>query len=149
GPGDVAFLANPKYASALGRTRASAVILRPDAGTPSCAALRHDNPYLAFANALEIFARATRPAPGVHALAHVEPSAQIARHVSVAPCVYVGDGARIGDRTVVGPNTTIGAGTTIGTDCEIHSNVAIRERITIGDRVVLQNGVVIGSDGYG
>jgi len=149
GPGDVTFLANPKYAPALAATRASAVIARHDAPPAPCAMLRTDEPYLAFARAVGLFAPATRPAPGVHAMAAVSAGATLGRDVSVGPFVAIGEGARIGDRTTIFPNVTIGPGTTIGDDCVIHSNVAIRERVTIGNRVILQNGVVVGGDGYG
>lgn len=149
GPGDVTFLANAKYGSSLAETRASAVIVRPDAPAPPCAALRHDNPYLAFARALAVFAPVARPAAGVHPLAFVDPSATIGADASIAPFVYIGARVRVGNRTVIGPNTTIGDDTTIGEDCLVHSNVAIRERVTIGHRVILQNGVAIGGDGYG
>ena len=149
GPGDLTFLANPKYESALATTRASAVILRDDVPAAPCAALRSRDPYLAFARAVGLFAPAERPRPGVHALAAIAAGAVVGRDVSIGPFVAVGDGTSIGDRTVVHPNVTIGAHVRIGEDCLIHSNVSIRERVTIGNRVVLQNGVVVGGDGYG
>jgi len=149
GPGDVTFVANPKYTAAIATTRASAVIARDDAPAGGCAMLRTDDPYLAFARAVSLFAPAWRPAPGVHPMAAVAADAAIGRDVSIGPFVAVGEGARVGDRTVIFPNVTIGRGAAIGADCVIHSNVAIRERVTIGSRVILQNGVAIGSDGYG
>ncbi len=149
GPGDVTFLANPKYEKAISGTRASAVILRDDAAAAPCAMLRARDPYLAFARAVGLFAPDSRPAAGVHAFAAVAADAEVGQGVSIGAFVAIGPRAAIGDRTVVFPNVTIGAGARIGADCVIHSNVAIRERVTIGDRVVLQNGVVVGGDGYG
>jgi UDP-3-O-[3-hydroxymyristoyl] glucosamine N-acyltransferase len=149
GPGDVTFLANPKYASALVSTRAAAVIARADVPAGASAMLRTEDPYLAFARAVGLFAPEWRPAPGVHAMTAIAADAHIGRDISIGPFVAIGEGARIGDRTVIFPNVTIGPGTTIGTDCIVHSNVAVRERVTIGNRVILQNGVVIGGDGYG
>ena len=148
-PGALTFLANPKYESALARTRASAVLLRDDAPAAPCAMLRTPDPYLAFARAVGVFAPPWRPATGVHPLAAVAADVQLGRNVAIGAFVVVGEGVCIGDNTVVLPNVTIGPGARIGDDCLIHSNVAIRERVTIGNRVVLQNGVVIGSDGYG
>ena len=148
-PGDVTFLANPKYAQALASTRASAVIARPEVPPGPCAMLRTDEPYLAFARAVGLFAPAWRPAAGVHAMAAVPAGVTLGRDVSIGPFVAIGEDATIGDRTIVFPNVTIGPGATIGDDCVIHANVSIRERVTIGNRVVLQNGVVIGGDGYG
>jgi len=149
GPGHVTFLANPKYASALAVTRASAVIARDDAPAAPCATLRTTDPYLAFARAVALFAPPSRPQPGVHAMAAIAPGATLGRDVAIGAFVAIAEGARVGERTVIFPNVTIGAGAAIGDDCVIHSNVSIRERVTIGNRVVLQNGVVIGGDGYG
>jgi UDP-3-O-[3-hydroxymyristoyl] glucosamine N-acyltransferase len=148
-PGDITFLANPKYTAALASTRASAVIARGDAPSGPCAMLRTDEPYLAFARAVGLLAPNSRPAIGVHALAAVAATARIGRDVSIGPFVAIGDDVRIGNRTVIFPNVTVGSGSTIGEDCVIHSNVAVRERVTMGDRVILQNGVVVGGDGYG
>jgi len=149
GPGDVTFFANPKYAGALRRTRASAVILSDDAPAVSCAMLRTKDPYLAVANALALFVAAPQPAPGIDEMSRVAPDATLGGGVSIGPFVSIGRGARVGDRTVIYPNVSIGDGATIGDDCIIHSQVAIRERVVIGHRVVLQNGAVIGGDGYG
>ena len=148
-PGDLTFLANTKYESAMAHTRASGILLRDDAPAPPCAALRTADPYLAFARAVALFSPAWRPAPGVHVHAVVAADAQIGRGVSIGAFVSIGEGAAVGDNTVVFPNVTVGAGAEIGADCVIHSNVAIRERVVIGSRVILQNGVVLGSDGYG
>jgi UDP-3-O-[3-hydroxymyristoyl] glucosamine N-acyltransferase len=148
-PGDLTFLANPKYESAMAQTRASAVLLNDSAPTAPCAMLRTAEPYLAFARAVGLFAPASRPAPGVDALAAVAADARIGQNVSIGAFVAIAEGVAIGENTVIFPNVTIGPGTQVGTDCVIHSNVALRERVTIGNRVILQNGVVVGSDGYG
>lgn len=148
-PGDVTFLANPKYESALPLTRASAVLLRDESPRAPCAMLRTRDPYLAFARAVALFAPAWRPPPGVHPQAAVAPDARLGHNVSIGAFVVVGDGASIGDNSVVFPSVTIGTGARIGSDCVIHSNVSIRERVVIGNRVILQNGVVVGADGYG
>ena len=152
GPGDLTFVANPKYLNALSATRASAVVLRDDVSLParpSFAILRAADPYLAFARAVGLFAPDLRPAPGVHAMTAVGANVTLGEAVSLGAFVAVGDGSSIGARTVIFPNVTIGPGVRIGADCVIHSNVSLRERVTLGDRVILQNGVVVGGDGYG
>ena len=149
GPGEITFLANPKYESALKTTRASAVLLKDDAPPAPCAMLRTHDPYLAFARAVGLFAPRLRPPSGIHPMAAVASDARIGRDVAIGAFVSVAEDVTIGDNTVIFPNVTIGPGAHIGSDCLIHSNVAIRERVTIGNRVVLQNGVVVGGDGYG
>ena len=149
GEGDITFFANPKYAPALRRTRASAVILGESAPAAPCAMLRTKHPYLAFANALSVFVTPAHPPPGIATLSAVAADAILGRDVSIGPFSSIGRGARVGDRTVIYPNVCIGDGAVIGDDCVIHSHAAIRERVVLGNRVVLQNGAVIGGDGYG
>jgi UDP-3-O-[3-hydroxymyristoyl] glucosamine N-acyltransferase len=148
-PGDLTFFANRRYSTALRTTKAGAVILGVDAEAAPCAMLRSTAPYLAFANAVSLFADVATPTAGVDAQSSIAPDARLGEGVSIGPFVSIGAGVVVGARTVLHPGTHIGAGATIGADCVIHSQVAIRERVAIGDRVVLQNAAVIGSDGYG
>ena len=147
--GDIAFFVNPRYAPALRRTRASAVILGESAPAAPCAMLRSANPYLAFANALSMFGAPAQPPAGIAPLSSIASDAILGGDVSVGPFSSIGRNARVGDRTVIHPNVFIGDGAVVGVDCIIHSHVAIRERVVIGNRVIIQNGAVIGSDGYG
>ena len=55
GPGDLTFVSNPKYAAAARKTRASAVIVSEDFPAIPAAMLRAKDPYLTFAQALELF----------------------------------------------------------------------------------------------
>ncbi len=148
-PGQITFLGNPKYQGALATTRASAVILNDRTpAPPGRAVLRTPEPYVAFAKALELFARIPRPPAGVDACSAIGRDVRFGKNVAIGPFVSIGDEATIGDNTIVYSHAAIGAGTQIGRDCIIYSHVAIRERIAIGDRVILHSGVVLGSDGY-
>ena len=149
GPGDVTFLANPKYASALATTKASAVIASAAITAAPCAIIRSATPYLTFARAAQALSPERRPEPGVHPQAWVAADATVDPTASVGPFAAIGAGARVGARTIIHPHAVIAADAVIGPDCVIHSHVSIRERCTLGARVVLQNGAVIGSDGYG
>jgi UDP-3-O-[3-hydroxymyristoyl] glucosamine N-acyltransferase len=147
--GDLTFLANPRYASLVARTGASAIIMGEGVDRAPCAVLRAGNPYLAFANAVRLLMPAVAPPVGVDPHSAVAADAVLGREVSIGPFVAVGRGARIGDRTVIHANVTIGDSAVVGADCVLHSNVSLRERVIVGDRVIVQNGAVIGSDGYG
>jgi UDP-3-O-[3-hydroxymyristoyl] glucosamine N-acyltransferase len=149
GPGDLTFLANPKYASKLKSTRASAVILNGEDLAAPCAVIRSQSPYLTFAKAAQVLTPAPTYAAGIHALAHVAAGAVVDPSATVSAFAVIGSGARIGARTVVHPHVVIGDGTTIGSDCVLHAHVSIREACSIGSRVIIQNGAVVGSDGYG
>jgi UDP-3-O-[3-hydroxymyristoyl] glucosamine N-acyltransferase len=151
GPGDLTFLANPKYASFLKSTRASAVLvaLGATAAPDGPAIVECERPYLAFAQALGFLLEAALPAAGVHPTAIVAGDAQLGDGVSIGALAVIGSGAKLGARTIVFPGTVIGPGATLGDDCVVHARVSIRERVQIGARVVIQDGAVIGSDGFG
>ncbi len=149
GPGDVSFFANPRYAAALKTTRASAVIVAEDGAPLEVAALRAAKPYLAFAEALELFTGDAVPPPGVHPSSVVAADAFVGADVSIGSFVVIAPGACVGDRVVLYPHVVIGAGASIGNDSILYPHVSVRERSVIGARVILQDGVVIGSDGYG
>ena len=147
--GQLTFVANPKYLSALATTRASAVILDERTPSPGPAVLRTAHPYVAFAHALELFADIPRPLSGVDACSAIGRDVHCGRNVAIGPFVAIGDDVVIGDNTMIYSHVAIGSGTRIGHDCIVYSHVAIRERLTIGNRVILHSGVVLGSDGYG
>jgi UDP-3-O-[3-hydroxymyristoyl] glucosamine N-acyltransferase len=149
GPGDLTFLANPKYVRKLAETRASAAIVDDQVSGAPCALLRARRPYLAMAEAVTLLTPPGRPAPGVSALAAVDPSADLGPDVSIGAFVVIGPRARIGARTVIHPHAVVGADATVGADGTIHAHVSIRDGIEIGDRVTIQDGAVIGSDGFG
>jgi len=147
GPGDLTFLANPKYASKVKNTQASAILVsEPIAGIAS---LVSANPYLDFARALAIFYRPPDLPRGVHPLAAVARSAEIGENCSIGPFAVVGERVRIGRNAVLHPHVVIYEGAQIGDDFLAHSHAAVREFCRIGDRVTLQNGVVVGGDGFG
>lgn len=148
GPGDLTFLANPRYAGHLTTTRAAAVLLAPG-HQASVACLVSANPYLDFARAVSILRPPARPAPGVHPSAQVDPTAVLGPDVHVGALAVVGPRVRLGARSVVHPHVVLYADVETGPDCVIHSAVQVREGCRLGHRVVVQNGAVIGGDGFG
>jgi UDP-3-O-[3-hydroxymyristoyl] glucosamine N-acyltransferase len=149
GPGDLTFLANPKYASLVGATKASAIIVPRDAAPVPLASLRGDNAYLVFAHALALFYVPRRPPSGVHPTAVVATTARIAEPVSIGACAVVGEEVVIGPDATIHPHVTVYPGVRIGRQFVAHAGVVIREDVQIGDRVVLHPGVVLGADGFG
>ena len=101
GPGQLTFVANPKYAGAARTTRASAVIVSEEFPAVSTALLRSKNPYLAFAHALELFSQAPGFAPGVHPTAVVHASAKIGAGAHIGPYVVIDQGVEIGRDAVL------------------------------------------------
>jgi UDP-3-O-[3-hydroxymyristoyl] glucosamine N-acyltransferase len=148
GPGDLTFLANPRYAAHLAKTKASAVVVGPGLETP-IPRLVSANPYLAFVRAVELLQPLPRAAPGVHPTAHVDPTAVLGPDVHIGAFVVIGPRTRVGARSALHPHVTLYEDVTLGEDCVLHSGVHVRERCRLGNRVVVQNGAVIGGDGFG
>ncbi len=151
GPGDISFLANPKYAPRVADTGAAAVIVGRDfSGESAADLLRVDDPYHGFLEVLRIYsADAGAREPGVHPTALVDPTAVLGRDVSVGAFCVIEAGAALGDRTVLWPGVFVGRGATVGEDGILHANVVLRENVTLGRRVAVHAGSVIGSDGFG
>ncbi len=150
-PGEITFIANPKYAAAARTTRASAIIV--EEGFPALEndrpSLRTTNPQYAYARAAEIFYRPVEYERGVHPTAAVHPTARIGRNASLGAHVVIDAEVEIGENCTLLPHVVIYRGVKIGRNFFAHSHVAVRENCRIGDNVLLHNGVVIGSDGFG
>lgn len=151
GPGDVTFLANPRYALQVKNTSASAIYVGEGASIDrqDLALLRAKDPYLAYTRALILFNPAAEGEFSIHPTAVIDATATLAATVSVGAYVSIGRDVRIETGVRIHPHATIYDGVRIGADSIIHSGVAIRERTQIGRRVVIHNNAVIGCDGFG
>jgi UDP-3-O-[3-hydroxymyristoyl] glucosamine N-acyltransferase len=147
--GDLSFLTNNKYTGEARRTKASAVITSFQCPPLGIALLKHKNPYLTFAKAIEFFYPASKRLALVHPTAWISDKAKIGREVAIGPYSVIEDGVQIGDRVSIGSNCTIHSEAQIADDTLIHSGSVIRERVVIGARCIIQNNAVIGSDGFG
>jgi UDP-3-O-[3-hydroxymyristoyl] glucosamine N-acyltransferase len=148
-PNQITFLANRKYRAKLGSTRAAAVILGMDEPAPARAALRSENPYLAFARALELFTAAPKPVAGIHPTAVIASGAKIGRNPSIGPYVVIEEDVELGDDCVIKSFVVVYRGAKIGNRFLAHAHAVVRENVFIGDDVILQNGAVVGGDGFG
>ena len=148
-PGDLTFVSNRKYIRRIKHTRASAIILGEDIPPVPIPSLRTDDPYLAFARALELFYVPLRPEPGIHPSTVVHEGVEIASDACIGAHSVIGTGCQIGHGVVIYPHVVLYPQVLIGDQSVLHSFVTVREHCLIGRRVILQNGVVIGSDGFG
>ena len=150
-PGQITFIADPRYAAAARTTRASAIIV--DESFPPLGgdrpSLRTKNPQYAYARAAEMFYRPLEYERGVHPTAVVDASARIGANAAIGPHVVIDAGVEIGENCTLLAHVVIYRGVKIGRNFFAHSHVAVRENCRIGDHVLLHNGVVIGSDGFG
>lgn len=149
GPGELTFLANPKYAHKLKDTRAAAILVQTPVAGQAIASVVSENPYHDFARALALFYAPPHPAAGVHPQAAVAATAVVGEGASIGAFAVVGERVRIGRNAVLHPHVVIYEGAEIGDDFTAHSHAVVREFCKVGNRVVLQNGVVVGGDGFG
>ena len=150
GPQEITFLANPRYRSRLGSTRAGAVILAPD--TEHLTQLPRivcDAPYAYFARLARFLNPAEPPVPGIHRGAHVAPGARIAPSAQIGAGAVIGADAVIGERCIIGATCCVGERASIGDDSRLHPGAVIYPDCRIGARAILHSGVVIGADGFG
>lgn len=149
-PGDITFLANPKYEAWLRTTKASAVIMEKDKCEVDKPVIANGNPYYAFLKAVRLFHGNRIDMPdGIHPTCLVGENVVLGEGVRLGPCVVIEDEAEIGEGTVIMAGTYIGPRCKLGGEVLIYPNVTVREESIIGDRVIVHSGTVIGSDGFG
>jgi UDP-3-O-[3-hydroxymyristoyl] glucosamine N-acyltransferase len=148
--GELSFLNNRRYLRHLAGTKAAAIILEDSSLLPpGKAGIVSGNPYLSFAEAVELFHPAPRLDGGISRLAEISETARIGAGATIGPFTIIGPGVRIGDRTTILSHCVIYPEVEIGEGTLIHANCVIREGCIIGAKVILQNNVTIGSDGFG
>lgn len=149
-PGDVTFLANPRYTSRVSETRASAIFVGEEVEVKNpIVVLRARDPYLAYTRALRLFHPEPLFTPSIHPSAVIDPTARINEKVWIGACVVIGREAEIAAGVRIFPNATIYDNVSIGQGSTIHAGASIRENTVIGERVSVHNNVVVGADGFG
>ena len=121
-PGDLAFLANPKYESFAYTTKASILLV------------------------------ANTFAPRLHGIspkAHIADDVELGEDVYVAPFAVIEPGAKIGRGCQVHSFAYIGRGVTLGEGTVIYPQVTLYHGVQVGARCIIHAGAVLGSDGFG
>ncbi len=152
--GEITFIANEKYSKKLTTTQASAVIVAPkfeniQRSDSVVALLVTENPYLAFAKAVELFRPVETHPLGIHPTATISPTAILGKDISIYPGAFVGERAKLADRVVVLSNVYIGEDCEVGEDSILYPNVVIYPGTIIGKRVRVHANTVIGCSGLG
>ncbi len=155
-PGDLAFLANPRYRRQARTTAAGVLVLAeqhgaelfPD-GRPGGALVLCDQPYAWFAFAAQVLAPAPAPAPGRHPSAVVDAGAQLDPQARVDAHAVIEDGAVVEAGAWIGAACFVGAGAHVGAHTRLHPGVRLQAGCRIGRRGLVHSGAVIGADGFG
>lgn len=149
GPGEVAFVANPKYASRAKTSQASALIVEHSFPPVPLPTLRVQDPKYAFTVAATLFHPAPVYAAGVHPTAVIAAGVQIGLRAHIGPYAVIGENCRIGNDAVILAHVVLYPGVLVGDRFLAHAHAVVRENCRLGDDVTLQNGAIIGSDGFG
>ena len=149
GPGDISFLANPKYAQFLSATRAGAVIVSEDHADEVPCALVSTNPYLDFARVVAFFAKPQGLFSGVSDLAFVDKDAEFGENVTVYPFAFVGPRAKIGANCKLFPGCYVGEDCVLGEGTVLYPNAVLYAGTVLGKACIVHAGAVLGADGFG
>jgi UDP-3-O-[3-hydroxymyristoyl] glucosamine N-acyltransferase len=148
--GAISFLSQSRFRADLAATRASALIVPPEArdasGLPRIVC---GDPYVYFARVSALLNPAAPVAPGIHPSAVIAAGARVAPTAHVGAGCVIGDGVTIGDGASVGAACVVGDGTSIGAHARLHPRVTVYAGCTIGERSIVHSGAVIGADGFG
>ncbi|MDA7836432.1 UDP-3-O-(3-hydroxymyristoyl)glucosamine N-acyltransferase [Salibacteraceae bacterium] len=153
-PNTLTFLANPAYTEYVYTTAASIAIVsksfKAERSLPSSLSLvKVEDPRLAIAKLMELYAQMAKKPAGVHPSAIIDATAQISDSVYIGPNAVVEAGVKIGARSSIAALSFIGEGASIGSNTVIHERVHIGNRSVIGNECMIQPGVIVGGDGFG
>lgn len=151
GPDDLALAMDPRYADGLMLGHARAAVLWEGADWQALgleAAIFAPRSRFAMAGLTRHLDLGPAIAPGIHAMAVVDPTARIGAGAAIGPFVTIGAGAVIGSGARIASHVSIAEQAQIGDDALILQGAHIGARVIIGDRFICQPGAVIGSDGF-
>ena len=149
GPGDISFLANPKYIPQLAGTKAGAVVIHSDHSAEVGTALVSTDPYRDFSRIMYLFARPQGSFSGISPQACVAPEAEVGQGCTIYPFCYIGPRARLADGVTLFPGCYVGEDASIGAGTVLYPNVSVMAGTKIGEKCIVHAGVVLGADGFG
>ena len=151
GPNEVSFLNNRRFAAALKKTQAGAVIVHPDmqALVPrTTVPIVTTEPHVAWAQVATLFHPLPPVSPGIHPSAVVAEGAVVDPSAEIGPLCVIEAGAEIGPGSRIGPCAVIGRGVVVGRDCRIGAHASLSHAV-LGTRVYVYPGARIGQEGFG
>lgn len=152
GPDSLSLAVSPRYADALRRSRAGAVLVPPalaDAADGPGARIVVRDPYAALVRVMAALAPPPEVTHGVDPSARMGPGCVLGPDVSLGPFVVLGREVRLGARSRLAEGVSLGDGVVVGEDTDIGPRAVCYPGTTIGSRVVIKAGAVIGGPGFG
>ena len=151
-PGAISFLANSQYEHYLYETASSIVLVNHDFQPErevKTTLIRVKNAYEAIAKLLTLYQSTIQKREGIHPLACVAETAQVADGVYVGPFAYVGEHAVVGKGCQIYAGAAVEERAVIGEDCLLYPHASVYHDCKLGNRVTLHSGCVVGADGFG
>lgn len=151
-PGAISFLANSQYEHYLYETASSIVLVNHDFQPErevKTTLIRVKNAYEAIAKLLTLYQSTIQKREGIHPLACVAETAQVADGVYVGPFAYVGEHAVVGKGCQIYAGAVVEERAVIGEDCLLYPHASVYHDCKLGNRVTLHSGCVVGADGFG
>ena len=151
-PGEISFIANPKYAHFITQTKASVLLVSRDFEKPAdveITLIRVDDPYVAIAGLLEVYQSQKPAKTGIEQPSYISEGVEIPENAYIGAFAYIGHGVKLGKNVKIYPQAYIGDGAVIGDDTIVRQGVKIYEDCEIGNRCIIHSGAVIGADGFG
>lgn len=151
-PGSLTFLANPKYAPFIYKTKASVVIVNQDfvlEQSVESTLIRVKDAYSAFTDLLDFYQKATQKRVGIAPSSFVDESVQMGTDCYVGTQAVIEQQVVLGNGVQIHPQVFVGENVSIGDDCILYPGCQILAGTQIGKGCIIHSGTVIGSDGFG
>ncbi|MCE2675534.1 MAG: UDP-3-O-(3-hydroxymyristoyl)glucosamine N-acyltransferase [Sediminibacterium sp.] len=152
-PGEISFLANPKYEDFLYTTKASIIIVNESLVLKNkigATLIRVPDAYAAFATLLTKYQEMKNEnLVGIQSPSFIASTAKLGEQNFIAAFAYIGENVKTGNKVKIFPNAVIGENVTIGNNVTIHAGVIIYSDCILGNNVTIHSGSIIGSDGFG
>ncbi len=152
-PGEISFLANPKYEDFLYTTKASIIIVNESLVLKNkigATLIRVPDAYAAFATLLTKYQEMKNEnLVGIQSPSFIASTAKLGEQNFIAAFAYIGENVKTGNKVKIFPNAVIGENVTIGNNVTIHAGVIIFSDCILGNNVTIHSGSIIGSDGFG
>ena len=152
-PGQLSFLANPKYEDYIYQTGASIIIVNDSQVLEKpidTTLIRVPDAYSAFATLLSKYQEMrTQQLNGIQEPSYISKTAVIGENVFIGAFSYIGDNAVIGNNVKIFPGVYVGNNARINDNSMLHPGVKVYHDCVLGRNVTVHAGTVIGSDGFG
>lgn len=152
-PGEISFLANPKYEDFLYTTKASVIIVNESLVLKKkieATLIRVPDAYAAFATLLTKYQEMKNEnLVGIQSPSFIASTAKLGEHNFIAAFAYIGENVKTGNNVKIFPGAVISENVSIGNNVTIHAGVIIYSDCVLGNNITIHSGSIIGSDGFG